>query len=69
MPVTSQYTVFGMTCGHCVQAVTDEITAIAGVTGVNVELDSGAVTVESDTQLSQDAVAEAVDEAGYALAP
>jgi copper chaperone CopZ len=57
-----------MTCGHCVQAVTDEITALGGVERVDVELSSGAVTVVSAEALSQDAVAAAVDEAGYALA-
>lgn len=69
MAVTSTYTVTGMTCGHCVQSVTDEITALPGVEQVNVELSSGAVTVVSDEVLAQEAVAAAVDEAGYALAP
>jgi copper chaperone CopZ len=57
-----------MTCGHCVQAVTDELTALEGVQQVDVELSSGAVTVVSDTPLDEEAVAAAVDEAGYALA-
>jgi copper ion binding protein len=69
MPVTSQYTVTGMTCGHCVQAVTEEISSISGVQKVDVDLSSGEVTVVSDEQLSSDSVASAVDEAGYALAP
>lgn len=69
MAVTTTYTVTGMTCGHCVQSVTDEITALPGVEQVNVELSSGAVTVVSDEVLAQEAVAAAVDEAGYALAP
>jgi len=60
--------VTGMTCGHCVKAVTDEITALDGVQRVDVELSSGAVTVVSSAALTQDAVAAAVDEAGYALA-
>lgn len=69
MSVTSTYRVTGMTCGHCVKAVTDEITALDGVERVDVELSSGAVTVVSSEALTQDAVAAAVDEAGYALAP
>jgi len=68
MSVTTTYKVTGMTCGHCVQAVTDEITALDGVEHVDVELSSGAVTVVSAEAITQDAVAAAVDEAGYALA-
>jgi copper chaperone CopZ len=69
MSTTATYTVTGMTCGHCVQAVTDELTALDGVQQVDVELASGAVTVVSDSPLAEEAVAAAVDEAGYALAP
>jgi copper chaperone CopZ len=65
---TSTYTVTGMTCDHCVSAVTQELSDIAGVTEVSIELASGQVTVESDSALDQVAVAAAVDEAGYALA-
>jgi copper chaperone len=65
---TSTYTVTGMTCAHCVNAVSDEVGALPGVTAVEVDLDSGAVTVTSDQPLGDDAVAAAVDEAGYALA-
>jgi len=49
--------------------VTDEIGAIEGVESVDVELSNGAVTVVSAEPLSQQTVAAAVDEAGYALAP
>jgi copper chaperone len=65
--VTTTYTVTGMTCGHCVQAVTEEISALDGVTAVDVVLESGAVTVVSGDTLVEDAVAAAVDEAGYTL--
>ena len=65
---TSTYTVTGMTCDHCVSAVTQELSDIAGVTKVSIELASGQVTVESDAALDQAAVVAAVDEAGYALA-
>jgi copper chaperone CopZ len=68
MAVTSTYTVNGMTCSHCVQAVTGELSALPGVGDVRVDLTSGAVTVTSETPLAQDAVRAAVDEAGYELA-
>lgn len=61
------YTVEGMTCGHCVSAVTEEISLIAGVRDVRVDLGSGNVTVTSDAPLDREAVAAAVDEAGYTL--
>nr|WP_203736295.1 heavy-metal-associated domain-containing protein [Catellatospora chokoriensis] len=61
------YTVKGMTCGHCVNSVSAEVGRIDGVTGVQVDLASGAVTVTSTAPLQQAAVAAAVDEAGYEL--
>ena len=68
MAVTSTYTVTGMTCEHCVNAVTTELTEIDGVRDVRVDLATGAVTVTSDAPLAEDAVRAAVDEAGYELA-
>ncbi|GAB2626529.1 heavy metal transport/detoxification protein [Paractinoplanes abujensis] len=68
MAVTSTYTVTGMTCGHCVQAVTGELSALPGVDAVQVDLASGAVTVTSEAPLDGEAVRAAVDEAGYELA-
>jgi copper chaperone len=65
---TSTYTVTGMTCGHCVSAVSEEVGALPGVTEVQVDLPSGAVTVTSETPLDEAAVAAAVEEAGYELA-
>jgi copper ion binding protein len=65
---TATYTVTGMTCAHCVAAVTEEVGAVPGVTGVEVDLATGALTVTSDAPVDDDAVATAVDEAGYALA-
>ncbi len=59
--------VAGMTCGHCVASVTEEIEEIAGVERVEVVLESGQVTVTSSTPLDREAVAAAVSEAGYAL--
>jgi copper ion binding protein len=66
--VTGTYTVTGMTCGHCVQAVTSEVSALPGVSEVTVDLASGAVAVTSDKPLDTDQVREAVAEAGYELA-
>ena len=68
MSVRGTYTVTGMTCGHCVSAVTEELTRLPGVREVEVDLPSGAVTVASDGPLPIDEVRAAVDEAGYVLA-
>jgi copper chaperone CopZ len=71
MSTTETYRVTGMTCDHCIAAVTDEITALDGVSSVTVALAAGGssdVTVESSSPLDRQAVAQAVDEAGYALA-
>jgi copper chaperone len=62
------YDVKGMTCGHCVSAVSTEVGKVAGVTGVQVDLATGAITVTSTGPLDEAAVATAVDEAGYELA-
>lgn len=66
--MSTTYRVTGMTCGHCVAAVTEELTALDGVTDVAVDLATGEVTVHSGTPLDDAAVAAAIDEAGYALA-
>ena len=65
---TQTYTVTGMTCGHCAGAVREELGALAGVREVRVDVDSGRVEVDADQPLGIDAVAAAVDEAGYQLA-
>ena len=62
----------GMTCGHCVRSVDEEIRAIPGVTDVTVDLVTGGsspVTVTSDVPLEHAAVEAAVTEAGYAVTP
>ena len=64
---TTQYTVKGMTCGHCVSAVSTEVGRLDGVTDVQVDLASGLVTVTSTAPLEETAVREAVDEAGYEI--
>jgi copper chaperone len=65
---TETYTVTGMTCGHCVSSVSEEVRELPGVTDVQVELESGRLTVTSDSPLGEDAVRGAVEEAGYSLA-
>jgi copper chaperone len=64
---TTTYRVLGMTCSHCVNAVTEEVSKIAGVTNVEVDLSTGYVDIESQVPVSDAAVREAVDEAGYEL--
>ncbi len=68
METTTTFTVTGMTCGHCVAAVTEEVTKLDHVTAVDIDLASGAVSVRSDGPIDPVAFAEAVDEAGYAVA-
>lgn len=68
---STTYSVAGMTCGHCVSAVTEELTKLPGVTDVIIDLNAGgrsAVRVTSASALDEAAVREAVDEAGYELA-
>ena len=64
----STYTVSGMTCGHCVASVTEEISEIDGVTDVAVDLPTGAVTVTSSKPVDSADVRAAIEEAGYQLA-
>jgi copper chaperone CopZ len=64
---TSTYAVTGMTCGHCVSAVTSELSAVPGVQRVDVQLVVGgasSVTVDSVAPLTADQVEAALDEAG-----
>jgi copper ion binding protein len=64
------YRVKGMTCGHCVKAVKEEVGALPGVTAVDVDLTPDAVStvrVSSDAPLEAAAVGAAIDEAGYEL--
>lgn len=61
------YTVTGMTCEHCVNSVTKEVGGVSGVEAVAVDLASGRVTV-TGSGYTDEQVAAAVDEAGYALA-
>lgn len=63
----SEYLVTGMVCQHCVSAVTEEISAIEGVTGVQVDLATGRVSVTSTVALDDAMVHAAIDEAGYEI--
>lgn len=72
MSTTTRITVTGMTCGHCSQAVTQELSALPGVSGVDVDLVAGGgspVTITSESPLAQEDITEAVSEAGdYSVA-
>ena len=68
MSTTTTYRVTGMTCEHCVGAVTREVSSLEPVTGVQVELSTGDVTVESARPLTHAEIAAAIDAAGYELA-
>jgi copper chaperone len=60
------FQVTGMTCEHCAAAVTTEVSAVPGVTGVDVTVETGTVVVHGDDVDGQ-AVRAAIDEAGYAV--
>lgn len=64
---STTYTVKGMTCGHCVNHVTEAVSQIPGVVSVDITLETGAVTVNSDVVIDKSAVEAAVVEAGYEL--
>ena len=68
MSQTSEYTVTGMTCAHCVASVTEEVQEIPGVTVVTVDLASGGLNVTSEQPVSETDIRVAVEEAGYQLA-
>jgi copper ion binding protein len=66
---TTRFTVKGMTCEHCVAAVTQELSALPGVADVEVDLASGHVSVRSEAPVADETVRAAVDEAGYEVVP
>jgi copper chaperone CopZ len=61
--------VTGMSCDHCVRAVTEELTALAGVSAVEVDLGSGRVTVTASPMPAEEDLVAVVREAGYEVAP
>jgi copper chaperone len=64
---TATYIVSGMTCGHCVSSVKEEVSEVAGVEAVEVDLASGSLTVTSQEPVDVEAVRQAVADAGYEL--
>ena len=68
MSSTQTYTVTGMTCDACARHVSDEVSAVSGVRGVDVDLASGRVDVTSDAPVGEEQIRAAVEEAGYRLA-
>jgi len=67
MSVSATYNVSGMSCQHCVDAVSGELSKLEPVQTVAVDLSAGAVTVTSDAPLDVEVVRAPVDEAGYDL--
>lgn len=71
MSITSEnYLVNGMTCSHCVASVTEEVSAVAGVTSVSVELNAGGtsrVSVAGAALMEPDEIRAAITEAGYSV--
>lgn len=63
---TRTFNVEGMSCDHCVHAITGEVTKVDGVSAVNVDLTAKTVTVSGD-EFGDDAVRAAIDEAGYTV--
>lgn len=63
--ITTTFLVEGMTCQHCVNAITTEVEGVPHVTGVSVDLESGFVTVDSDGGLDEAAAVDAIATAGY----
>jgi copper chaperone CopZ len=68
MSVTNEYVVSGMHCHHCVSSVTEELSAVSGVTDLKVDLSSGRLIVISETEIPFSNIEAAVDEAGYRVA-
>ena len=64
---TTTFAVSGMTCDHCVTAVSDEVGRVPGVSGVAVDLATGTVTVTSTGPVDEATVRSAIDEAGYEM--
>lgn len=65
---STEYAVVGMTCQHCVTAVTEELSALPGVTDVTVDLVTGRVSIIGNVPLDDAAVRAAIEEAGYEVA-
>ncbi len=68
MSITQTFTVTGMTCGHCVASVTEEVSEISGVHDVVVDLEKSSLTFTSDVEIPRVVVVAAVTEAGFSVA-
>jgi copper chaperone len=62
------HNVLGMTCDHCARAVRAEVSAVDGVTDVDVDVTTGVVRITAERPVPPAALREAVEEAGYTLA-
>jgi copper chaperone len=69
MSATTSFTVEGMTCEHCVAAVTEELQAITAVRSADVQLSDGSVRLDLDGPVTDEELAAAIDEAGYRIVP
>lgn len=69
MSYTNEFTVSGMTCGHCEMSVREEVQEVPGVTEVDVSHETGKLVVTSEADLEPEAVIAAVEEAGYQAVP
>ncbi len=67
MSDTKAYTVPGIHCGHCAASIKEEVSSVEGVEAVDVDLDAKVVTIRGEA-LSDEALREAIDEAGYKAA-
>ena len=67
MSITREYVVSGMHCHHCVSSITEEVSAVSGVTDVKVDLGIGQLIVVSDAEIPFESIEAAVDEAGYSV--
>lgn len=69
MEKVGEFTVSGMTCGHCEMSVREEVQNIPGVTGVDVSHQTGRLVVTSETGIDAAAIITAIKEAGYQTQP
>ena len=67
-PFRTQVTVTGMTCRHCVMSVTEEVGEIVGVSAVDVQLETGALTVLADRDVDREEIARKLSSVGFGLA-
>ncbi len=63
--MVKEFTVPAISCGHCVKAITEEVSSLQGVKNVDVDLTTKHVKVEADDQVSTEAIVGAINEAGY----